>query len=163
MSNDAVGPVLDLERAPPYAWRANPDVPAFDDTRPLIVFDGVCVFCSHSMQFIAQHDTKRALLFTAAQSPLGQALFKHHGLDPVNFETFLVLENGRALGRRDALVAVGRHMSLPWRWLALPWRWLPRALADRAYDAIATRRYRLFGRYDTCFAPDPSWRSRVIE
>jgi predicted DCC family thiol-disulfide oxidoreductase YuxK len=152
-----------LAERPLYSWRTDPRVPDYDDSRPLIVFDGVCVFCSHAMQFIAAHDARGALTFTAAQSQLGQALFHHFSLDAQAFETFLVLEKGRALGKRDALVAVGRHLRWPWRSLGAIWSILPRPLADRAYEMIATRRYRLFGRYDTCFAPGAAWRARVIE
>jgi predicted DCC family thiol-disulfide oxidoreductase YuxK len=127
----------------------------------LIVFDGVCVFCSRSMRFIARHDQAEALRFTAAQSGLGQALFRHFRLDAENFETILVLVDGQALGKRDALAAIARHLTWPWR-VGVAFRFVPKPVADRLYDAFARRRYKLFGRYDQCFAPDSSWRSRVI-
>jgi predicted DCC family thiol-disulfide oxidoreductase YuxK len=151
-----------LEAHAAYSWRADPDVPAFDDSRTLIVFDGVCVFCSRSMRFIAGHDARQSLQFTAAQSTLGQALFRHFALDPTAFETVLVLVDGRALGKRDALVATAQHLTWPWR-IGTAARFVPRWLADPLYEALANRRYRLFGRYDACFTPDASWRSRVIE
>ena len=34
---------------------------------------------------------------------------------------------------------------------------------DRGYDIVATGRYRLFGRYDSCLAPRPEFRSRFID
>lgn len=146
---------------PAYSWRSDPTVPRFDDSRPLIVFDGVCVFCSRSMHIIATRGDA-AVMFTAAQSELGQALYRHYKLNPTAFETVLVLDGGRAHGKRDAMIAIGRHLRWPWRWLMMSWRLLPAALGDRAYEAVATRRYRLFGRTETCFTPAPSWRARVI-
>ena len=34
---------------------------------------------------------------------------------------------------------------------------------DAVYDAIARRRYRLFGRYDRCMRPPPGYERRFIE
>lgn len=34
------------EARAPRSYRADPDVPAFADDRPVIVFDGHCAFCS---------------------------------------------------------------------------------------------------------------------
>jgi predicted DCC family thiol-disulfide oxidoreductase YuxK len=39
---------------------------------------------------------------------------------------------------------------------------VPRVVGDPAYDVIARNRYRLFGRHDTCAAPDASWQDRLI-
>lgn len=150
-----------LAAAPAYSWRDDPAVPRFDDAAPLIVFDGVCVFCSRSMAMVARND-RGVFRFTAAQSPLGAALFRHYGLDPVDFETVLVLDRGQPLGKRDALAAIARRLDWPWRAL-LAFGWLPRKVGNRAYDMLAARRYRLFGRTETCFTPDPAWRARVIE
>lgn len=149
-----------------YSWRRDPNVPNFDDTRPLIVFDGVCVLCSRSMRFVAGHEAAEdesatTLQFTAAQSPLGQALFAHFGLDVEAFETVLLIEHGRALGKRDAIAGIARLLRWPWR-VAAAYGVVPRGIADRGYDVLANRRYRLFGRTDACMRPDPSWAARVI-
>ena len=149
-----------LATQPAYSWRGH--VPAFDDSRPLIVFDGVCVLCSRSMRFIAAHEAGGAIQFTAAQSQLGQALFQHYRLDAEKFETVLLIENGKAFGKRDALAGIARHLRWPWR-AAVVYGVLPRVIADPAYDLLARSRYRLFGRTDVCMRPDDSWRGKVIE
>jgi predicted DCC family thiol-disulfide oxidoreductase YuxK len=154
-------PVRRLSAAPAYSWRSDPAVPRFDDAAPLIVYDGVCVFCSRSMAFVARHD-RGAFRFTAAQSQLGATLFRHFGLDPVDFETILVLDAGRPYGKRDALRVIARRLRLPFRALGIV-TWLPRRLADRAYDALASRRYAMFGQTEQCFTPAPEWRARVID
>ncbi len=145
-----------------YSWRTDTAVPRFDDTRPLLVFDGVCGFCSRSMRFIAAHDRAQNLQFTAAQSALGQALFQHFRLSVADFETVLVLVDGKALGKRNAIAAIAQRLNWPWR-VAAAYRTLPVTLADPLYDALARRRYHLFGRTEACFTPDATWRSRVIE
>ena len=147
---------------PVYSYRADPSVPKFDDARALIVYDGVCILCSGAMRVIAARDRVGHFQFASAQSMLGQALFRHYDLDPVAFETVLLLSEGRAYAKLDMVREVGAVLGGPWRLFELL-RPLPRRVQDRAYDLVAKNRYRLFGRTDVCMLPDPSWRGRVID
>jgi predicted DCC family thiol-disulfide oxidoreductase YuxK len=151
-----------LAQAPPYSWRADPAVPPFPDDKALIVFDGVCVLCSGFARFVLKRDRRFAFRLTTAQSPLGQALYRHYGLDTQEFETNLVLADGRAYGKLDTVAAAGTRLGGPWR-TAILLRLLPRPIADWLYDRVATNRYALFGRTETCMIPPPQWRDRFIE
>ena len=151
-----------LAAAQPYSYRADASVPSFDDAHALVIYDGVCVLCSRSMRLIAKRDTQGHFHYASAQSPLGQALFKHYALDPIAFESVLLLSQGRAFGKLDMALEVARVLGGPWRLFQL-FKPLPRALQDRAYDLVAKRRYRLFGRTETCMMPDTAWRARVID
>ncbi|HEU4378766.1 MAG TPA: DCC1-like thiol-disulfide oxidoreductase family protein [Hyphomicrobiaceae bacterium] len=145
----------------PYTYRSDPRVPPFADDTALLVFDGVCVLCSASARFILKRDHARHFRFATAQSPLGQALFDHYGLDAQTFETNLVLFEGRAYGKLDTVVVAGTLLGGVWRALTLL-RVLPHALADWLYDRVARNRYRLFGRTQHCMMPPPEWRDRFI-
>lgn len=150
-----------LSEALPYRYRADPRVPAFPDDKALVVFDGVCVLCSGFARFILKRDRAFAFRLTTAQSPLGQALYRHYGLDPDAFETNLVLADGRAHAKLDSIAATGERLGGPWRALSLL-RLLPRSLADWLYDRVARNRYALFGRTESCMIPPPEWRDRFI-
>jgi predicted DCC family thiol-disulfide oxidoreductase YuxK len=151
-----------LADAAPYSWRADPAVPAFPDDKALIVFDGVCVLCSGFARFVLKRDRRFAFRLTTAQSPLGQALYRHYGLDTHEFETNLVLADGRAYAKLDTVTVAGEKLGGPWRALMLL-RLLPRPIADWLYDRIARNRYALFGRTEHCMIPPPQWRDRFIE
>jgi predicted DCC family thiol-disulfide oxidoreductase YuxK len=146
----------------PYSYRSDASVPTFADDKALLVFDGVCVLCSASARFVLKRDHARRFRFATAQSPLGQALFRHYGLDAQSFETNLVLYEGRAYGKLDTVVVAGMLLGGVWRALSLL-RLLPRAVADWIYDCVAQNRYRLFGRTETCMMPPPEWRDRFID
>lgn len=152
---------LSLAARPDYSWRRDPSVPKFPDDRPLIVFDGVCVLCSGFARFVASRDAANLYRFTAAQSPLGQGLFTHFGLDPVNYESNLLIADGRAFAKMQAFARIMGGLGLPWRLLAAV-ESLPVAMADGFYDRIARNRYRLFGRRETCVVPGADWAGRVI-
>lgn len=151
-----------LAEAAPYSYRADPAVPAFPDDKVLVVFDGVCVLCSGFAKFIVKRDRTLAFRLTTAQSPLGQALYRHYGLDTETFATNLVIADGRANAKLDSVAVTGERLGGPWRALALL-RLLPRGLADWLYDRVARNRYALFGRTDSCMIPPPEWRERFIE
>jgi predicted DCC family thiol-disulfide oxidoreductase YuxK len=151
-----------LARRAAYSYRIDPAVPAFPDDRPVIVYDGVCVLCSAAMRVIARRDTAAHFRFVNGQSAVGGALFRHYGLDPVNFETVLLIDEGRAFGKLDMTRRVADLIGGPWRLFEV-FAILPGAMQDWCYDLIAKNRYRLFGRSDVCIAPDPSWRARIIE
>jgi|SRR5262245_13668518 len=150
-----------LSQAPSYSYRNDPAVPAFADDKALLVFDGVCVLCSGLARFILKRDKHLAFRFATAQSPLGQALFRHYGLDAKELETNLVLVDGMPCAKLDTVAAVGAQLGGAWRALGLV-RLLPRPLADWLYDRVARSRYALFGRTERCMVPSPEWRNRFI-
>ncbi len=146
---------------PVFSYRDDSGVPAFPDDKPLIVFDGVCVLCSASARFVLRHDRTRRFRLTAAQSPVGQGLYRHFGLSPNDYDTFLLVEDGRAWLKSDAALRVVRRMGLPWSLAAL-FRIVPASLRDAAYDLIARNRYRVFGRRETCFIPSDGDAQRFL-
>lgn len=145
----------------PYSYRTDLHVPPFPDDKALIVFDGVCVLCSGFARFVLKRDKSFAFRLVTAQSPLGQALFRHYGLATDDFETNLVIAEGRAYAKLDTVIVAGARLGGPWRLLVLL-RLLPRPFADWLYDKIARNRYRLFGRTEACMMPPPEWRDRFI-
>ncbi len=147
---------------PPYSHRGDPDVPAFDDARGLIVFDGTCVFCSGFARFVAGRDKDAYFQFAAAQGRLGQALFRHHQLDPDDYESNLVIDDGRVFVKLDTVAAVARHFRGPWKALAILSR-VPGFLGGPVYDVVARHRYRIFGRRDVCAVPSGDLGARFID
>jgi predicted DCC family thiol-disulfide oxidoreductase YuxK len=48
-------------------------------------------------------------------------------------------------------------------WHVVSWlRVVPRPIRDAIYDTIAKRRYRWFGKFDTCRIPSPELRARFL-
>ena len=134
---------------------------AYDASLPLIVFDGVCVFCSGFVQMVLRLDRKRRFRFTTAQSPFGAALFRKHGLPTDSYETNLALIGGAPFTKLDSFVAVMAELGWPWRAARLLLL-LPRPLRDWLYDRVARNRYALFGRKDSCEIPSAALRERMI-
>lgn len=145
----------------PYSYRDDPAVPAFPDDRALVVYDGDCVMCSGWVEFILRRDRGEQFRFVGAGSPLGQALYRHYGLNPVTYDSHILIEEGRPLFQSDASLRILQRLGWPWR--AAAWlRVLPRAWRDVGYRFIARNRYRLFGRRTVCHAPEPDAAHRFL-
>jgi len=134
---------------------------ALPATAPLIVFDGVCVLCSGFAQWVMARDTGRQFWFTTAQGPIGQGLYRELGLDPVNFETNLLVVDGIAYGKLDAFIEITARLGGVWRAVSIL-RILPERLSDRLYDAVANNRYRLFGKREACWLPARDGADRIV-
>ena len=145
-----------------YSYRADPNVPAFDDTRPLIIFDGLCVLCASGVQWMFAHDPNGSSRFAAIQQPIPQALYGHYSLDAETFETFMVLSDGIAYTKWAGVLAAGRTMPQPWRTLATLGRAVPRFIGDWIYDIIQRNRLSWFGSRQTCLMPAAAQRLRFL-
>jgi predicted DCC family thiol-disulfide oxidoreductase YuxK len=146
----------------PHSYRADPEVPPFDDGVPLIIFDGHCVLCSSGVQFMLRRDPHGTSRFAAIQEPVPQALYRHYGLDADRFDTFMVLSDGIPHVKWQGVLAAGSTMPPPWRWLAALGRLVPNAIGDRVYDWVQRNRIRWFGARDTCFRPDTRTLARLL-
>lgn len=127
----------------------------------VILYDGVCVFCSRWIRFIAARDKEARLRFTAIQSSYGTRLAQAFGIDPQDPDTNAVIHGGVARFKSDGALTV--LSLLPgWEWTRVL-RAVPKPLCDAVYNRVARNRYRIFGKYDACFVPDAGMRARVLE
>ena len=127
----------------------------------VILYDGVCVFCSRWVRFVATRDLDRRFRFTAIQSGYGTSLAQAFGIDPDDPDTNALVHGGEVFFKSDAALTV--LWQLPgWGWVR-GLRAIPKPLRDAVYNLVARNRYRIFGKFDECFVPDAELRERVME
>jgi predicted DCC family thiol-disulfide oxidoreductase YuxK len=149
-------------QADAYSYRGDPSVPPFDDSRPIVIFDGLCVLCSSGVQWMLARDPLGTSRFAAIQDAIPQALYLHYGLDAAAFDTFMVLAEGKSHTKWAGLLAAGRTLPAPWRWLSVMGRAVPAALGDPIYDWVQRNRLRWFGSRQTCLLPSPENSARFL-
>jgi predicted DCC family thiol-disulfide oxidoreductase YuxK len=127
----------------------------------VILYDGVCIFCSRWVRFVIARDAQRRFRFTSIQSGYGTRLARAFGIDPADPDTNAVIHGGVAYFKSDAALTV--LSSLPgWGWVRVLFG-VPKPLRDAVYNLVARNRYKIFGKYDQCFMPDAETRARVME
>ncbi|QDH74149.1 thiol-disulfide oxidoreductase DCC family protein [Brevundimonas sp. M20] len=134
--------------------------PAPDEPDGLILFDGVCIFCSRWVRFVINRDTEKRFRFLPIQSEAGQALAVRYGIDPEAPQTNAVVLNGRIHFKSDAALTV--LGALPGMMAFRGLKVVPRLLRNPVYDLIARNRYAIFGRTDACMIPSPEDRKRFL-
>jgi predicted DCC family thiol-disulfide oxidoreductase YuxK len=144
-----------------YSYRRDSAVPSFPDDRPIIIFDGYCALCSGWARFVLRHDRRQIFRLLAAQSPIGRALYVHYGLDPLEFETNILLADGIAWFKSEGSLRMAEGLGFPWS-LAGAFRILPRPWRDAFYMTIARHRLALFGRQAICYRAEPGQEHRFI-
>lgn len=148
-------------RREPYSYRGDPSVPKFSDDKPVIIFDGFCALCSGWAAFVLKHDRTNHFLLLTAQSDLGRSLYVHYGLDPEDYETNILIEQGVAWFRSEGSIRMAMGLGWPWR-VAVVLRLLPTKFSDWLYDKVARNRIRLFGKRKSCYLPAPEDADRFL-
>ncbi|MCV9964114.1 DCC1-like thiol-disulfide oxidoreductase family protein [Pararhizobium sp. BT-229] len=145
----------------PFSYRTDPAVPSFLEDKPIIVFDGECVFCSGWVTFALRTDRRRRYRFLTAQSELGAALYRHYGLDDRDYETNILVEDGVAHFRSRGSIRMIAGLGFPWT-LVRALSIIPAPLADRLYEFVARNRFRIAGRKSSCYVPSAEDRARFL-
>lgn len=133
-----------------------------ESMHPVILFDGVCNLCNGAVDFVIKRDSQGLFRFASLQSEAGQEVLSRHNIEPSETDSVVLIENGRAFDRSTAALRISRHLGGMWPFL-YGFIILPRPLRDAAYQAIAKRRYKWFGKKETCRIPSPQERERFLE
>lgn len=128
----------------------------------IVVFDGVCNFCSGSVQFIVARDPAGVFRFAPMQSKTGRGLLENFGIDADDVTTFVFIKEGKAYVRSEAALQIAREFAWPWQFLRLA-RVVPAPIRDALYNWFARNRYRWFGKTDTCMVPSADIKARFLD
>lgn len=132
----------------------------------LVIYDGVCNLCDHTVKFLVARDSARVLKFAALQSAAAQSILEQFGLsrdDALASITFV--DNGVAYRKSAAAMMIASYLPVPWKWLYGGFV-VPGFLRDGVYDCVAKNRYRVFGTLEegeTCMAPTPELLARFLD
>jgi predicted DCC family thiol-disulfide oxidoreductase YuxK len=131
-----------------------------DSEHAIVLFDGVCNFCSHSVQFIIRRDRKGYFRFASLQSVIAGELLRDRVLSHVP-DSIVLIEQNRVYTESGAVLRISRRLNGLWKVLYVLML-IPRPIRDAAYRLFAKHRYRLFGREEACMIPLPDIRARFL-
>ncbi|CAA6666393.1 unnamed protein product [Spirodela intermedia] len=127
-----------------------------DDSRPIMLFDGVCNMCNGGVRFVRGNDPNRRIRFEALQSEAGKMLLQRSGRAPNDISSVVLVEKDRSYIKSEAVLRIMEYLRLPFpkkkntaidmHIFSLPRRFV----RDFAYDNVANNRYAFFGRSDSC-------------
>ena len=136
------------------------------DTRPVILYDGVCNLCNGGVNFAIDMDAKESgsVRFAALQSDVGRALLRNCGrsADDISSIVFVVSPT-RAYVKSEAVLRIAEYMKPPLPTLGGIGLMFPTPLGDFVYDLVADNRYNILGVRDECrLGRDDEFKDRFL-
>ncbi|MCA9021355.1 MAG: DUF393 domain-containing protein [Planctomycetaceae bacterium] len=130
--------------------------------KPILFFDGVCGLCNSSVDFAMARDRQARLYYAPLQGETARELLNEQDLASVDTVVFRTVDGAHCYRRSAAVVRLLWLLGFPWNlygWLL----WcIPLPIRNLGYRLIASVRYRLFGKHETCRMPTPEERARIL-
>ena len=130
-------------------------------SHPVLLFDGECNLCNGTVQFIIERDPEARFRFASLQSAAGEALLAKHDVKS-DLDTVMLVDEDGVHERSAAALHTLKYLGGFWS-LAMVFWIIPRPIRDWFYDQLAKRRYKLFGRRDSCMIPTGDTKKRFLE
>jgi len=127
----------------------------------VVLFDGICNFCSGSVLSIIKRDPKGYFRFSAIQTESGESIMKKYNIHSDKADSIILIENNMVYYRSSAALRIARKLKGGWK-LFYGAMIIPPFIRNFFYDLVARNRYRWFGKRDHCFIPDQNIRERFI-
>jgi len=126
----------------------------------IILFDGVCNLCNHTVTFLIKYDKNNILKFTASQTIAGANIIRQYSVLNEG-KSVVFIKDGIVFYKSDAVIEIARQLN-GWPHLFKYACFFPKFLRDGIYNLIAKNRYSLFGKKETCMVPTEENRNRFL-
>ncbi|CAM1362890.1 conserved hypothetical protein [Tenacibaculum sediminilitoris] len=130
--------------------------------KKVILFDGVCNFCSDSVLKVIKYDTKNKFLFTSLQSDTGKEITQYLGVDTSKVDSIILYEPNVSYDiKSNAALKIMNSFGGVWKLTQAFWV-LPEGFRNLVYDFIAKNRYKWFGKKEACMTPSKEIQEKFL-
>ena len=140
--------------------RAEPEA----DGDYIVFYDGYCVLCSKSIDFILTRDHPAKFRFASLQSAFAQKILPdmvHPVANIQNLSNIVYLRHNDIKIKSDAVLSILWDLGGIYKVSRLAYC-LPQVVRDFGYDRLAKLRYRIFGKRDSCRVPTLQEKTRFL-
>ncbi|MEX0812342.1 MAG: DCC1-like thiol-disulfide oxidoreductase family protein [Chitinophagales bacterium] len=132
------------------------------ENKAIVFFDGDCVFCSGSVQWVMQNEKSEELYFAALQTDFAKEFLPAQNLDLESLpDSILLWYENQLFVKSEAALKIAEYLKFPLSLIRV-FSILPTAFNNFFYDFIARNRYDWFGKRESCFRPLPEEKDRFL-
>lgn len=110
----------------------------------IVLYDGDCLFCNSSVQFILKRDTRAVFQFASLQGKTGESL-RAEGQIPATMDSLCLLLNGKSYIKSAAVLLICKQLGGLYTFLYL-FVIIPRPIRDAIYSLFAKYRHKVSGK-----------------
>lgn len=132
------------------------------DSRPVVLFDGVCNFCNASVNFLLDNDPEGRVRMAALQSEAGKALLLRAGRSADDLSSLVLVEKDRSYIKSEGVLRTAQYLGNALPPLGSLGLLFPLFFRDFVYDNVANNRYSILGRRDQCRVSDARFDDRFV-
>jgi len=127
----------------------------------LILFDGYCLLCDWSVQFILKRDYRKVFTFVSLQSDSGKRILSKYSLSIAYDSSVILIANEKIYFESDAVFKILRNLRGPWAFLYV-FIYLPKKFRDLIYRYISKNRFKWFEKKQDCYIPSTDEKNRFL-
>ncbi|KAG0560763.1 hypothetical protein KC19_9G011300 [Ceratodon purpureus] len=132
------------------------------DSRPIVLFDGVCNFCNAGVNFVLDNDPEGLVRMAALQSEAGKALLLRAGRSSEDLSSLVLVEKDRSYIKSEGVLRTAQYLGNVLPPLGSLGLLFPLFFRDFVYDNVANNRYSILGRRDQCRVSDARFNDRFV-
>ena len=129
----------------------------------IILYDGVCILCNKWVSYIIKNDKQKRFKFASIQSKVAQNILKKLDQDFEKIDTIFLIKSNKIYTKFKASTYALYSINKIFLFIYFFNFVLPKSFLDFFYDFIGSRRYRFFGKYESCPIPDEKIKERFLD
>jgi predicted DCC family thiol-disulfide oxidoreductase YuxK len=129
----------------------------------VILFDGYCSFCNANVDMIWKYNSKRNLYYSGQESDFAKSLLKEYGIASSSLSTIYFYDGGKLYERSTAVFRIMKHLDFPFPGLSSILNVVPIFISNAIYRLIASNRYLIAGKKETCRLPGEEERKFFLD
>lgn len=134
-----------------------------EESKKIVLFDGVCNLCNGAIQFIIKRDNSDIFRYAALQSDIGKQLVSERNIDISKVDSIILIDPGVVYYiKSTAALEIGKRLK-GCRTISSVLLWFPSTLRDIVYDFIARNRYQWYGKKEECMVPSPELKAKFLD
>jgi len=126
----------------------------------IIFFDGYCNLCNGFIDFLIKRDQRNIFHYSSLQSKIASE--KLPATLIANIDTVVYQQEDKIFLRSEAIVQILKDLGGVWKTVGVVLSLLPSLISDGVYRSIASNRYRIFGKKDSCRLPTEHEKKRFL-